>query len=141
MHESTGNDVWFAGNGLMLAVPWHVVQSLYVSPSIGCGMAAGPPAWPPVSSPRPASGVGPGRWQTVHDSFGRPAWSAGNGFIPFGPWHVSHCSWPLIGCGISAAATCVTLGPGVGVSGVKTSWRSIGAGSVAIAVCSKVANW
>ena len=49
VQESTGKDVWFAGNGLILPSPWHVVQSLYVSPSIGCGMAAGPAVSPPVS--------------------------------------------------------------------------------------------
>ena len=75
---STANAVWFSGNGFILPMPWQVVQSLYWSPSIGCGMAAGPlcpPDSPLVAAP--GSGVGPGRWHTTQDSLGRPAWSAG----------------------------------------------------------------
>lgn len=81
---------WFSGNGFSLPAPWQTAQSLYVSPSIGWGIGLGPPA--ALAPGPPGVGVGPGWWQTRHDSTGRPSWFAGIGLMPFGPWHASHFS-------------------------------------------------
>ena len=53
-------------------MPWHVVQSLYASPSIGCGMAAGPlAAGVPLAVGVPESAAG--LWQFVQESVGNDA--------------------------------------------------------------------
>ena len=73
---------------------------------------AGPGCAVGVAPAGAGAGSGGGMWQPVQMPWLRPAWSAGKGRTPCGPWQSRQSSRPATGCGIGAAClamSCVGL--------------------------------
>ncbi len=83
--------------GAVAGAAWVGAAMVAVSVPVATGLVGAPAGW----------------WHNVHTSVPSPAWLAGKGRIPFGPWQTLQSARPSNECGMGGIRTA-----GVGVGAV-----------------------